>query len=356
MSTSNHDASSSSHGISQRVDEHTGSKIGLAVRKRGHHQLDSGTAIVPDAATTRTTSFDTSYINHQTTEGLPALCHQNTTVGQVSELVNTSSHNCATVAFNEGRNTSESVDMRAVPLRSLARAVIGPDATRPHQPLERYEMAQHTRAGSSDEPARKSRRVEKSIRMRVRWICHSCRTVFGIDRQCPSCGHRQCMDCIRDPHCKIRMPDTETPSQARLMSADLTQEGTFPLRSNASLDQNSRTKGLTIRIGRPRPNPQIYWGHRTGVTTSRDCHECKQPNNGTTRDSCSTCGHQFCISCPAQVVPTQQLLSVPLVERVYRKPRQRVRFHCEVCDTQYTGGSRCVRCGHERCEQCPRHP
>ncbi|KAF3907746.1 hypothetical protein AA313_de0209408 [Arthrobotrys entomopaga] len=42
-------------------------------------------------------------------------------------------------------------------------------------------------------------RVEKPIRMRVRRYCHVCRTAFGSDKSCSSCGHKRCIECPRSP-------------------------------------------------------------------------------------------------------------------------------------------------------------
>lgn len=47
---------------------------------------------------------------------------------------------------------------------------------------------------------------------------------------------------------------------------------------------------------------------------------------------------------------------VQAVQRVYRKPRQRVRYTCEHCETLFIDSDRCVECGHERCQSCLREP
>lgn len=48
-------------------------------------------------------------------------------------------------------------------------------------------------------PSRPTERVQKSIRMRVRYTCHVCKTTFGHDKTCSSCEHQRCNQCIRYP-------------------------------------------------------------------------------------------------------------------------------------------------------------
>ena len=47
--------------------------------------------------------------------------------------------------------------------------------------------------------AKPTERVQKQIRMRVKYTCHSCSTVFGHDKVCISCQHPRCKDCTRYP-------------------------------------------------------------------------------------------------------------------------------------------------------------
>ncbi|KAK4934371.1 hypothetical protein LTR28_010692, partial [Elasticomyces elasticus] len=45
------------------------------------------------------------------------------------------------------------------------------------------------------------------------------------------------------------------------------------------------------------------------------------------------------------------------VRRMYRRPKQRVRWSCERCRSPFVDSTRvCATCGHERCEQCLRDP
>ncbi|KAK3110418.1 hypothetical protein LTR53_015313, partial [Teratosphaeriaceae sp. CCFEE 6253] len=44
------------------------------------------------------------------------------------------------------------------------------------------------------------------------------------------------------------------------------------------------------------------------------------------------------------------------VQRVYRKPRQCVRYTCDQCQTTFLDRRSCHSCGHERCRGCSRNP
>lgn len=43
-------------------------------------------------------------------------------------------------------------------------------------------------------------------------------------------------------------------------------------------------------------------------------------------------------------------------ERVYKKPRRRVRYTCHKCSTEYAGSKVCTNCGQEKCEETIRNP
>ncbi|RMY75101.1 hypothetical protein D0864_09886 [Hortaea werneckii] len=47
---------------------------------------------------------------------------------------------------------------------------------------------------------------------------------------------------------------------------------------------------------------------------------------------------------------------VKTVQRVYKKPRQRVRYTCDRCQTIFVDAERCRSCGHDRCSDCNRDP
>ena len=47
----------------------------------------------------------------------------------------------------------------------------------------------------------------------------------------------------------------------------------------------------------------------------------------------------------------------PLVTRHRKKIRVHVRWTCHTCQASFKDGEKtCAGCGHQRCDECPRHP
>ena len=46
----------------------------------------------------------------------------------------------------------------------------------------------------------------------------------------------------------------------------------------------------------------------------------------------------------------------PAIQRVFKQPRQRVRWTCDHCDSTFTHRDRCSNCQHEKCADCIRSP
>jgi hypothetical protein len=44
------------------------------------------------------------------------------------------------------------------------------------------------------------------------------------------------------------------------------------------------------------------------------------------------------------------------VQRVYKKPQQKVRWTCEICQTAFTASHTCQTCEHQKCTSCIRDP
>lgn len=102
--------------------------------------------------------------------------------------------------------------------------------------------------------------------------------------------------------------------------------------------------------------------------TRRTCHECNATLRHSGAQDCPSCGHVQCDLCapstehqlqkpgPSNQEPEEEASMVRSVKRVYRKPRQRVRYRCENCNAHFVESDRCVECGHERCHACHREP
>ena len=75
--------------------------------------------------------------------------------------------------------------------------------------------------------SRPTERVQKTIRMRVKYTCHSCNTIFGHDKICISCQHPRCNKCVRYPpkKPKVKKEAVASPLEEQL------QKGSVPVTS-----------------------------------------------------------------------------------------------------------------------------
>jgi hypothetical protein len=220
--------------------------------------------------------------------------------------------------------------------------------------LAKYGLSMETLDWTPPESALPSTvlRVEKPIRMRIRYACHLCEKSFGSERNCKACNHKRCEQCPRHPS-KRNQPRNGLAHKQSFDSGnnvvirrkreheEVENERTSPSRSS------SKSKTMSDR---PTAVPQLL---------QHTCHKCKTVFEQRGR-LCSSCGHLKCTRCPGNLSDTNysrsgdsQLRS----ERVYRPPRQRVRWICDHCQSTFSEGCRvCAECLHKRCDACSRIP
>ena len=267
---------------------------------------------------------------------------------------------------------------------------------RAHKLFEKYGLkyeprSTSTEVGSLDE----IRRVEKPIRIRIHWTCHDCNASFGCTKTCTSCGHWRCRQCPRSPAKRVReMLETtrqqqeqeeqslaapseqegiegvptvtgtpndssnvivsDHPQPARLEVDDIQVEEESDLSENQYVVQQGPRSGIQLVL---RPKTQI---------ARRTCHECQTHFTPANRTECQNCGHIRCNLCKRHPVKRESTEDdsqakeepqmVRTVQRVYKKPRQRVRWTCDQCQATFVTRERCRSCGHERCRACARDP
>ncbi|KAI6796996.1 hypothetical protein KC361_g4148 [Hortaea werneckii] len=229
--------------------------------------------------------------------------------------------------------------------------------------LQKYGLTydRHVRAGGAEEPPGKIRRVEKPVRIRIHWQCHECRTYFGRERSCASCGHRRCPDCIRTPPKKIeRMMDSNrqlqldeqasqpaaaaTPAEGVTYAEDAPQTSALPAgQSSRPLEAREPSETHAHDNITSFPGLAMYARPRSGERLTLQPGVNPRPR----RDQHSHEGGLILGNEP-QMVKT--------VQRVYKKPRQRVRYTCDRCQTIFVDAERCRSCGHDRCSDCNRDP
>jgi hypothetical protein len=248
---------------------------------------------------------------------------------------------------------------------------------------------------SSSRPPTKIRRVEKAIRIRIHWTCHQCDAQFGREQACGQCGHRKCKECPRQPSKQVRAlmgsarqrmeqeqglssSDEDAVTPASNFSSPAALFSSQPLESDLSMSDETDDNPFEFSFyGRPRNAVRTsYRSSRTQPTTLRMCHECEAPLSPDS-GNCLNCNHVRCEKCPEPAamssnpatawiaarrtmgrrsLSADEVPTVNAVRRVYRKPRQRVRYNCEHCETMFGEGDQCRECGHDRCQDCRREP
>ncbi|PGG98605.1 hypothetical protein AJ79_08809 [Helicocarpus griseus UAMH5409] len=188
---------------------------------------------------------------------------------------------------------------------------------------------------------RNVQRVEKPVRMRVRRNCHRCLTTFGSEKVCAGCEHVRCKKCFRYPPPK---PKEDANDKGKAKAADP---------KKVVLTIPSRTGGQDL-VRKP-----------IKQRVRRTCHRCETLFIGDATE-CENCKHVRCKKCPRDPpklkkypdgYPGDAEPPFERQERVWRKPRRRVRWTCHSCSTVYpTGSKTCGQCQHERCKDCIRDP
>jgi hypothetical protein len=192
-------------------------------------------------------------------------------------------------------------------------------------------------------------RVEKPIRMRVHRSCHHCGTLYGSDKVCLHCEHKRCTKCPR-------YPKKKTPEEKQAE-----KDGT---------EQPKRKRMLTIRT---RAGEELVY-QPPKQRIRRTCHRCETLFVPGTSTVCEKCEHVRCTKCPREPAKltkwptgypgdaepdseTEVEKQLDKFRRTWRKPRTRVRWQCEKCNSLFLNHSpQCPGCGHERCDKCSRSP
>lgn len=329
-----------------------------------------------------------------TTEGVSASEPRNANTA-------TSAHDSSTIpdATSKAPVILESGDVIEVgetddPLVSILAARPGITAARMRAVFDKYGVNYESRTGAEDEHE-KLRRVEKAIRVRIHWECHECKTDFRTSKTCEQCGHRRCKECPRSPAKRVKeaLAGTKQMDQledqmarsnvnqesiivpvtaeqesviAPIDEGSLEKSGAEPIPANLEPDDTAEKYEIAANgsdestrnkyvLQRPRAGLELMH-HRQARIVRRNRHEC-----GTHFKSASPTVHCMCPNHPSK--PKQwpcgpsgdEARMVPMVQRVYRKPKLRVRWYCHQCQTLFVNRERCL-CGHVRCGACIRTP
>ncbi|KAI9667613.1 MAG: hypothetical protein M1821_000429 [Bathelium mastoideum] len=192
-------------------------------------------------------------------------------------------------------------------------------------------------------------RIHRPIRMRVHRTCHRCKTTFGPDKTCVNCHHRKCTKCPRYP---VKKPKKQ-----------VVDSGSGPAGKRSSPEPPSTAGALRTR----KEDTNIHKSVQPAV--SRFCHKCDTMFDPPNQSTCQGCGHNRCTRCLQQPKKAKRWPDAyardasgeeenqpPQPDRVYRKPKARVKWFCEKCGDGFLAKSKICKCGHERCDTCKRMP
>jgi len=232
--------------------------------------------------------------------------------------------------------------------------------------FSRYGLLYQAQNRSSrEERPRKLRRVERPIRIKVHWTCHVCRTQFKLENSCVECGHQRCSQCSRQPPKRVqevlesgryameqsemsqqenessdeepRQPSVDstpnsTPAHSPMPSPSPSLDLDSDLEADGQFDHPSFDSSFYVRPGAAIRLFKSDYGHDQFGEHQRitKMNQCSMGLSGYRTRSDGD-------------VPTMRA-----VQRVYRKPRQRVRYTCEHCSTTLIEGGRCRECDHDR--------
>jgi hypothetical protein len=236
-----------------------------------------------------------------------------------------------------------------------------------------------------------AQRVQKTARMRVHRSCHECGVDFGHGIHCRACHHRLCGECPRTPGRGIKeamaqarefpfhvvseesstSPDllmAEAPTvvsgQLDVLDNTMTSSSEHVLRPSTSLDPIVAEYSFlpTLEVDDELPdcapirivhNSRHDKGKQTESNSPRSSHHSKE----------SPLTYQDGLLIVPIVPYSISTIRDPIlkasagVQRVYRKPRQRVRYTCHECSTPFQShGRTCGKCAHERCLECRDQP
>jgi hypothetical protein len=186
--------------------------------------------------------------------------------------------------------------------------------------------------------------------MRVHRSCHHCGTSYGAAKVCIKCDHKRCKKCPRYPQWKSPAEKAKQQKEA----AEAHKKKSLLIVTNKAGDE------------------RVYRHVKQRVR--RSCHQCQAYFVPATATVCEKCQHVRCTKCPrdpaklskwphgypgdAEAESETDVERAPIeARRIWRKPRTRVRWECESCNSHFIEGvPRCPGCGHERCDQCTRKP
>lgn len=216
--------------------------------------------------------------------------------------------------------------------------------------FEKYGLRYPAAKRAQLESPNKIRRVEKPVRIRLHWSCHECKTAFAQDKVCNSCGHGRCGDCTRSPPQRVlrilekTKREKESAELLERAASASPEDDTVPGLSSTTMAEQVPAE---IDTESTSPSVEPVAGMKRESEPLRFIYTI---NSGSLR---ATGGLDLYHMVRSQ---NNQNAANPTIQRVFKQPRQRVRWTCDRCDAIFTNRDRCSNCQHEKCGSCIRSP
>ncbi|TLD37972.1 hypothetical protein E2P81_ATG03647 [Venturia nashicola] len=120
-------------------------------------------------------------------------------------------------------------------------------------------------------------RVEKQIRMRVRFTCHLCEHIFGANRNCKTCNHKRCEACPRHPSKRrLESKSREETDRENLTRTNLAKENLTITTDVVSTRKREHEEMESLTRSRSRGKMQASEDAPIPVMQSlqHSCHKC----------------------------------------------------------------------------------
>ncbi|KAG0652797.1 hypothetical protein D0Z07_0588 [Hyphodiscus hymeniophilus] len=201
------------------------------------------------------------------------------------------------------------------------------DAERADRLGQRFKLPKMDAYEFPSRPDREALRIEKPIRMRIHRTCHKCQTTFGGNKICASCEHPRCSQCPRYPAKKAK---TAGGTGKENEAAKTMIEGHIEPDTYWGMGEKAKKKSY------PYGYPGDAYSTTSLLPLNYSCHQCTKvfpgiphPNSpeglAATADpppppKCVRCGHEKCSECPrAPIVKVEPAPDPEILRRVEAK-------------------------------------
>ncbi|KAK5010110.1 hypothetical protein LTR28_011750 [Elasticomyces elasticus] len=213
----------------------------------------------------------------------------------------------------------------------------------------KYSLTLDTEDWPADTVVEQKDRVEKPIRIRLRRVCHRCGTSFGTEKKCPRTPAKKVRETLKAA--AQNLSSTAEPANEptpQTSSGVVSDSRAIPPLEPDSGPQDIAEPNLGLRSG-----PLTIQAHVPSGSELVHRKTTQRIRPPPARSVSTDVAH--CDGSPSEDERTPE--QAVEVRRVYRRPKQRLRWSCEQCRSPFVDSTWvCASCGHERCEQCLRDP